>query len=587
MVWNWPVKKSIQLQPPVRSFFDKNALDHGFVVSNQFLPDLVIGKPNDAADAAFIYPAEIFVQRKGNRLGRVQIPEDLPYPYLGISLSRDGKYAIVNSITKQIPVAWKPYTLCAQPDYRGLRYLLIDTKQVSARPLVSGNGGAGTPNPGNNSTKIVWLSDGKSVVVPSTYLPLDDLSAAERAMRANTAYTLEVNAETGAVTTVAEGDLDVAAANPARNMIFLTKHSNKAKTRDLTAYQKIQGTWQKVGASSETEAIAIVQEQYMNTPPRLFVVDPKTSQKALLLDLNPSFHDLRFSRVEAITWKGSDGHEAKGGLYLPADYLPGKRYPLVIQTHGWNPELFEIDGASTAGYAAQALAGKGIVVVQMDENYGDAEGTEQEGPMQMRLYQALIDYLDNRGLIDHMRVGLMAWSRTGFGVRYALAFAKYPIAAASIVDGMEGSYFQYMIDLPFDDLQFGGKNLYEALQGGDPLRGALPNWEKNAPGFNLDKVKAPIRILGFGSYSLVENNWEWFAGLRHLHKPVEMIWLRNALHLPVRPSERLTAQQGNVDWFCFWLKTEEDPDPSKAEQYARWRELRKQQEAASVMGVQQ
>jgi hypothetical protein len=28
-----------------------------------------------------------------------------------------------------------------------------------------------------------------------------------------------------------------------------------------------------------------------------------------------------------------------------------------------------------------------------------------------------------------------------------------------------------------------------------------------------------------------------------------------------------------VDWFRFWLKNEEDPDPAKAEQYKRWREL--------------
>ncbi len=37
------------------------------------------------------------------------------------------------------------------------------------------------------------------------------------------------------------------------------------------------------------------------------------------------------------------------------------------------------------------------------------------------------------------------------------------------------------------------------------------------------------------------------------------------------------AQQGNGDWLRFWLKDEEDTDPAKAEQYARWRELRKLQ----------
>jgi hypothetical protein len=40
----------------------------------------------------------------------------------------------------------------------------------------------------------------------------------------------------------------------------------------------------------------------------------------------------------------------------------------------------------------------------------------------------------------------------------------------------------------------------------------------------------------------------------------------------------MLSQQGLVDWFCFWLKGEEDSGPAKAEQYARWRELRKMRE---------
>jgi hypothetical protein len=43
------------------------------------------------------------------------------------------------------------------------------------------------------------------------------------------------------------------------------------------------------------------------------------------------------------------------------------------------------------------------------------------------------------------------------------------------------------------------------------------------------------------------------------------------------PAERIASQGGTVDWFRFWLKAEEDPDPTKAEQYTRWRELRKLQ----------
>jgi len=60
---------------------------------------------------------------------------------------------------------------------------------------------------------------------------------------------------------------------------------------------------------------------------------------------------------------------------------------------------------------------------------------------------------------------------------------------------------------------------------------------------------------------------------------VDFILLPDADHHLVKPWERMVSQQGAVDWFRFWLKDEEDPDPAKAEQYKRWRELRKLQEA--------
>jgi hypothetical protein len=49
-------------------------------------------------------------------------------------------------------------------------------------------------------------------------------------------------------------------------------------------------------------------------------------------------------------------------------------------------------------------------------------------------------------------------------------------------------------------------------------------------------------------------------------------------HVLTNPSVRLASQGGSVDWFRFWLQDYEDPVPPKAEQYARWRELRKLQQ---------
>jgi hypothetical protein len=70
--------------------------------------------------------------------------------------------------------------------------------------------------------------------------------------------------------------------------------------------------------------------------------------------------------------------------------------------------------------------------------------------------------------------------------------------------------------------------------------------------------------------------WEIYASLWKQGKPVDLVYFPNGQHILQKPLERLASQQGNVDWFRFWLKGEEEADPIKARQYALWRQLRKQ-----------
>ena len=56
-----------------------------------------------------------------------------------------------------------------------------------------------------------------------------------------------------------------------------------------------------------------------------------------------------------------------------------------------------------------------------------------------------------------------------------------------------------------------------------------------------------------------------------------MIYFPEGSHNLMKPAERIGSQEGNVDWFRFWLKGEEDAEPQKAAQYERWRRLRSRQ----------
>jgi len=185
----------------------------------------------------------------------------------------------------------------------------------------------------------------------------------------------------------------------------------------------------------------------------------------MLLDLNPQFEHLQFAQVQAISWKATDGHEVLGGLYIPPGYVAGRKYPLAIQTHGFSATRFWIDGPWRSAFAAQALAAKGFLVIQVggpkdtseEERYAE---TVQEAPRAMAAYEGAIEYLADRGMIDKDRVGIIGFSRTVYSVKYTLTRSRYRFVAATVADGFDAGYFSHMV-LPNDE--------YELLNGGPPF----------------------------------------------------------------------------------------------------------------------
>jgi hypothetical protein len=70
----------------------------------------------------------------------------------------------------------------------------------------------------------------------------------------------------------------------------------------------------------------------------------------------------------------------------------------------------------------------------------------------------------------------------------------------------------------------------------------------------------------------------FYANLVHYHKPVEMEIFPGEGHVFHQPAHKIAVGVRNIDWFRFWLKDEEDTEPSKAPQYERWRGMRTLQE---------
>jgi hypothetical protein len=115
---------------------------------------------------------------------------------------------------------------------------------------------------------------------------------------------------------------------------------------------------------------------------------------------------------------------------------------------------------------------------------------------------------------------------------------------------------------------------YEDINQAKPIgEVGMQEWLRFAPGFHLDKVQAAVRIEAIGPMSVL-GEWESYSSLRQQEKPVDLIYFPDGQHMLQRPLERMASEQGDVDWFRFWLQEYEDPDPQKIEEYRRLRALK-------------
>jgi len=466
-------------------------------------------------------------------------------------------------------------------------YVLIDLQTHSVQSLT----GAPTSHDAGwfvTGDKLSWSRDSKAISLPGTFLKSKDNTPSRPCIAVivlsqNTESCVEVlKALTGpGLNSVEVGYHNVTNVrfvdgDKRRLLVTFRTRGNESYGNGATEYRlSTNGTW---GIAEQFQGPpqvkyngleATVKQSFKQ--PQLLVVG-RNGKSRVLWDPNPQIKDFEFGEVSVYIWKDREGRDRKGGLYKPADYRPGQRYPLVIQTHGFVEALFEPSGLLPTAYAARELASAGMMVLQVDLDMGHCPMlTPSEGACAVSAYEAAAKQLVSEGLVDPEEVGIIGFSRTCFYVMEMLTTSSIHLKAASITDGVLEDYLQYMLS---DTLV----NETNPMIGAAPFGEGLQLWLKRSPSFNLDKITTPLLVVGNGPNSLL-SMWEPYAGLRYLGKPVELMMLNTNEHIVSNPSVRLASQGGSVDWFRFWLQDYEDPNPAKTHQYARWRELRKMQEA--------
>lgn len=430
------------------------------------------------------------------------------------------------------------------------------------------------------STTPSWSSDGRYVLLPNTFLPSTNETASRPCV-----VVMDLASRTQSCVERLRGRLEkdfrlldavrFSADGPLRILLMFYQTSDSSLI--TVEYAHIaDGTWHIVrqfsGSPENTYGDMTVKvNEGFEDPPTLVAADRQKSR--VVWDPNPQLRDIDMGSVKLLTWEDTAGRDWMGGLFLPSDYRPGHRYPLVIQGEGFHKSLFQPSGGLTTSHAARALAAAGILVLQVsgDTKYCSTV-TPDEGSCAVSGYEIGVQKLVSDGLVDPARIGIIGFSRTCYYAMEMLTTSKMHLRAASITDGFMVTYTQYISGGDQDDES-------NAMIGSPPFGKGLEAWLKRSPGFNLDKITAPVLVIALDQGPDLLSMWEPYIGLHDLHKPVDLIIYRGeSEHVVTNPAERRALQGASVDWFRFWLQDHEDPDPNKKEQYERWRDLRKLQE---------
>jgi len=314
------------------------------------------------------------------------------------------------------------------------------------------------------------------------------------------------------------------------------------------------------------------------SPDELLRIDLQTGRATLLASPNEKFKKrpaaiVRFVPIDCC------GGELYGRLYLPRDFTSGKKYPLVFTNYISTPGFYASVGDELPtmvlvehGIAVFALHSKGANIISKN---GDFRFEIERVARPLLAMEWVRNELAKEGVVDPERCAI---SGVSYGAEIAMyAYWKSKIFRAVSVATASWEPMNYFL---------GGINFSHFL---DSLGFSLPEgedsyskWKQLSASLN-PRADLPPLLIQSSDQEQYFGNIEAWVGIERRGLAAEWLVYPNEGHVKRSPANRWWVYQRNLDWFRFWLKNEEDPDPAKTGQYARWRRMRTRESSQAQM----
>ncbi|WP_446741826.1 prolyl oligopeptidase family serine peptidase [Silvibacterium acidisoli] len=298
-----------------------------------------------------------------------------------------------------------------------------------------------------------------------------------------------------------------------------------------------------LGVSVSEEGIVALERNSFDHPPEVWA--GKLNKLRQMTHYNDQLKPL-WGKAESVTWE-NEGFHVQGWLIYPADYQPGRKYPLVVYVHG-GPSYANLQHWPSASYGGTPFAALGYFVLMPNPrgSYGEGEKFTQAnkrdfGHGDLRDILAGVDTVTRRFPVDPERVGITGWSYGGFMTMFSVTQTtrfRAAVAGAGISNWQsyygENSIDQWMIP-------FFGASVYD-----DPGIYA----QSSAIDF-IKKVKTPTLVVvgDRDGECPAPQSFEFWHALRAQHVPTQLVVYPNEGHGFVDPAHKTDVLERALAWF--------------------------------------
>ena len=255
---------------------------------------------------------------------------------------------------------------------------------------------------------------------------------------------------------------------------------------------------------------------------------------------------------ELVRWNSPDGAEIEGVLFKPADYDPGRRYPLMVVIHGGPQATSRPILVSTSVYPIAQWLAKGAVILR--PNYRGSGGYGEDfRALNVRnlgvgdAWDVLsgVDHLIEAGIADPERMGAMGWSQGGY-ISAFLATTSDAFRAISVGAGIS-DWMTYYVNT---DIHGFTRRYLKATPWDDP-----EIYATTSPITYITGASTPT-LIQHGEFDRrvpIPNAYQLYQGLQDVGVETQLIVYKDFGHGITKPKERLAAMWHNWQWFARYV----------------------------------